>query len=201
MNGISGGFHFYTETAGVGRVGGLPERGFYAWASVILDGRVVATDYAPDVGWLDPSPDAKPLPKPGATYVLQDPFPVRLSMTVPDGWTDHGRPELTRDGGAHAPLLRGPRQPGGWCLDNQTTFGPSFDNLVSYLEALPKIDISEIRYGTLDGYRAAYLESRPVDGQFDCYSGNPIPNGNDAWIVDVDGVRLVIVASVGVSTI
>ena len=32
---------------------------FYAWASVIVDGRVVATDYAPDVGWLDPS-KAKP---------------------------------------------------------------------------------------------------------------------------------------------
>ena len=28
----------------------------YAWASVIVDGRVVATDCAPDVGWLDPSP-------------------------------------------------------------------------------------------------------------------------------------------------
>ena len=29
----------------------MPER-FYVWASVIQDGRVVATDYAPDVGWL-----------------------------------------------------------------------------------------------------------------------------------------------------
>jgi hypothetical protein len=28
---------------------------FYAWASVIVGGRVVATDYAPDEGWLDPS--------------------------------------------------------------------------------------------------------------------------------------------------
>jgi hypothetical protein len=27
---------------------------------VIQDGRVVATDYAPDVGWLLPSPDANP---------------------------------------------------------------------------------------------------------------------------------------------
>jgi hypothetical protein len=26
---------------------------FYAWASVIEGGRVVATDYAPDVGWLE----------------------------------------------------------------------------------------------------------------------------------------------------
>ena len=28
---------------------------FYLWASLIEDGRVVATDYAPDVGWFDPS--------------------------------------------------------------------------------------------------------------------------------------------------
>jgi hypothetical protein len=28
---------------------------FYAWASVIRDGRVVATDYAPDTGWLEPT--------------------------------------------------------------------------------------------------------------------------------------------------
>jgi hypothetical protein len=44
---------FGGDAAGGGKVGGLPER-FYAWASVIEDGRVVATDYAPDVGWLDP---------------------------------------------------------------------------------------------------------------------------------------------------
>ena len=33
---------------------------FYAWASLIEDGRVVATDYAPDSGWLEPAPDAGP---------------------------------------------------------------------------------------------------------------------------------------------
>jgi hypothetical protein len=32
----------------------IPGR-FYAWASVIQDGRVVATDYAPDTGWLERS--------------------------------------------------------------------------------------------------------------------------------------------------
>ena len=26
---------------------------FYVWASVIEDGQIVATDYAPDVGWID----------------------------------------------------------------------------------------------------------------------------------------------------
>jgi hypothetical protein len=34
---------------------------FYAWASVIENGRVVATDYAPDTGWLEPT-DLKPDP-------------------------------------------------------------------------------------------------------------------------------------------
>ena len=33
---------------------------FYAWASLIEDGRVVATDYAPDAGWLEPAPDTDP---------------------------------------------------------------------------------------------------------------------------------------------
>lgn len=50
---------FGSDVTGGGTVGSLPDR-FYAWASVIQDGRVVATDYAPDVGWLLPSPDAKP---------------------------------------------------------------------------------------------------------------------------------------------
>lgn len=50
---------FGGDVAGGGTVNDRPER-FYAWASVIQNGRVVATDYAPDVGWLHPSPDAKP---------------------------------------------------------------------------------------------------------------------------------------------
>ena len=38
---------------------------FYAWASVIVDGRVVATDYAPDAGWL--------VATPGRNRVTRDP--------------------------------------------------------------------------------------------------------------------------------
>jgi hypothetical protein len=33
---------------------------FYAWASMIEDGRVVTTDYAPDRGWLEPVAHAQP---------------------------------------------------------------------------------------------------------------------------------------------
>ena len=43
-----------------GRDPGLVDPFFYVWASVIENGRVAATDYAPDVGWLDPSATAKP---------------------------------------------------------------------------------------------------------------------------------------------
>ena len=57
--GAAGGLTFGADNAGIGQVGGMPKR-FYAWASVIQDGRVVATDYAPDAGWLAPSADAKP---------------------------------------------------------------------------------------------------------------------------------------------
>jgi hypothetical protein len=51
------GLSFGGDTTG-GVKGGVPKR-FYAWASVIEDGRVVAIDYAPDAGWLVPSADAK----------------------------------------------------------------------------------------------------------------------------------------------
>ena len=38
----------------------LPAR-YYVWASVIVDGRVAATDYAPDSGWLHPSSKEPPI--------------------------------------------------------------------------------------------------------------------------------------------
>jgi len=49
------------DIAGGGKVGGAMPAHFYAWASVIVGGRVVATDYAPDAGWLHPSSNAPPI--------------------------------------------------------------------------------------------------------------------------------------------
>ena len=173
-NGSDANFKFggTSDTAGKGTStwGIALDMPFYTWASVIVNGRVVATDSAPDAGWFIATPGAKP----GGTYLLEDPFPLHLSMTVPDGWTDHGGPELTRDGG-HTNLqflvLDNPEDP---CPDDRTPLGPSFDDLVSYLEAMPNIDFSVMRYGTVDGYRAVYLEERPVDGEFDCMGSSPI---------------------------
>ena len=46
---------------------------FYTWASVIVNGRVVATDYAPDSGWLVATPGVTLTPNkfPGGTYPLE----------------------------------------------------------------------------------------------------------------------------------
>jgi hypothetical protein len=194
---------------------------FYVWASVIVDGRVMATDYAPDSGWLVATPGVPLTPPtwPGGTFVIEElpielgsddeaSLPLSLSMTVPDDWTVAGPWPDGWDRGTTGLDFSVVGHPWHGCPDtNEPQLGPSFDDLVSYLEAFPRIDISEIRHGTLDGYRAAYLEYRPADGHFDCFTLSPIPlesggHGNvnnttvfnHAWIVDVDGVRLVIAA-------
>jgi hypothetical protein len=97
---------------GPGRPGQIPtsidERAtdvlFYAWASVIQDGRVVATDYAPDLGWLDPTVlgpgqrDERPFgaggnghsvcvvpPQPGCRET-DSADNVQITFALPDGW-------------------------------------------------------------------------------------------------------------------
>jgi hypothetical protein len=165
---------------------------FYTWASVIVNGRVVATDYAPNAGWLIATPGAKP----GGTHLLEDPFPVRLSMTVPDGWTVEGphlRDWREEDTGIELSIVDDPRDP---CPDTTgPPLGPSFDDLVTYVARLPMINISEKSEVTVDGYRGTYLEYTITDHDVECYGG-PVPMGehNYVWIVDVDGARLVIAA-------
>jgi hypothetical protein len=87
-NGVSGGVlgldTWYPsaseESEGVTlRYSAIPVR-YYAWASMIEDGRVVATDYAPDVGWLV-EPDDPGLPLVGSTWIIEREIPSR-SLTV-----------------------------------------------------------------------------------------------------------------------
>ncbi len=175
----------------------------YAWASVIVDGRVVATDYAPDTGWLLPSPGATP----GGTYVLErdDRFPLRLSMSVPTGWTANG-PYLydgTLDDGIGLEFMLVDK-PVEWGCDAsgdaiEAHIGPKVDDLVTFLAGLQMIKISENTNVTLDGYRGKYLEYTTTVTDDNCHPPawpliTSIDNQqyNQAWILDVDGVRLVI---------
>lgn len=55
------------DTTGGGSSSGMMPKRYYAWASVIVDGRVAATDYAPDAGWLHPSASAPKTEEPAPT--------------------------------------------------------------------------------------------------------------------------------------
>jgi hypothetical protein len=213
--GSGGDARFVFGGSGAVTGGGTATRGteldmpLYVWASVIQNGQVVATDYAPDAGWLLPSPGAKP----GGTYAIDDPFPLRLSMSVGDGWTfDGGRGDLnaggvTRDEWGTGLLflivdnpLKEACDPREGTID--PPLGPSVDDLVSLLDGLPLIDISESRDVTLDGYRGKYLEYTKRAAEIECGGGGMgawptnsqrvINEYDQVWILDVNGVRLVI---------
>ena len=80
------------EIWGGATYGGTLGRPFYAWASVIQDGRVVATDYAPDVGWLVSNRHADTTTSGSTPQVEGSPGPtprVKDDPDVPGGrlWT------------------------------------------------------------------------------------------------------------------
>jgi hypothetical protein len=143
---------------------------------------------------------------PGGTYLLEEVqgtgsgytemHPLRVSMTVPYDWTVGG-PWGESDSGDTGLELNFVGHPWDGCPDTvEPTLGPSFDDLVTYLaDDVPQIEISESTDVTVDGYRGKYLRYTAVDKWFDCFSGSPIhlePGDNEAWILDVDGVRVVI---------
>ena len=224
LNGAGAGFYFglvFDTTQGTNVHGVKVNVPFYAWASVIVDGRVVATDYAPDAGWLHPTPGANP----GGTYdlpgIIGASLPFHLSMTIPNGWSaggagvsDHrkgdegdlgiGLDVMTID----EPLAIGCERSEG--PSSEVPVGPSVDDLVTFLEGLQtkkisdktdvSLKISENTDVTVDGYRGKYLEYTATVRDDNCGHGGWPATGNDeytqaVWILDVDGVRLVIHAS------
>jgi hypothetical protein len=186
----------------------------YTWASVIQDGRVVATDYAPDAGWLLPSPDAKA----GGTYVVDEPFPLRLSMRVSDGWRpsrgerylppdDDGGVALDRESGNYGLALLIIDHPAKDACDPSAgtiDLGPSVGDLATFLAGQPLVDLSVVTDVSIDGYRGTYLEYARIGRQEECgwgeqgnwpgISQGDISEFHQVWILDVDGVRLVIAA-------
>jgi hypothetical protein len=162
---------------------------FYTWASVVVDGRVVATDYAPDAGWLVATPGATP----GGTFLLGDPFP-HLSMTVPDGWT--GSERAVSRGGYASVAFDVIDNPEDLCLSPiEPPQGPGFDDLVTYVAGLPGIEISESSDVTVDGFRGKHLEYTSVGTDVDCvFAGASITAWDNVWILDVDGVPVMVVS-------
>lgn len=110
------------DLTGGGKLGGpLPAR-FYAWASVIVDGRVAATDYAPDVGWLRPSSKAPRItgevPAPGPDEVAPPIDSLReaiAAVVLIDGRLNGFQPGDARVPGASS-WLEAEEQGNGWVL-------------------------------------------------------------------------------------
>jgi hypothetical protein len=201
----------FETTQGSSRWGSELDVPFYTWASVIVDGRVVATDYAPDTGWLVATGGSTP----GGTYRIGDPFP-ELSMTVPEGWTTSSTSMSSRFGNAgelrrvacgdvaaHArgeaydadcarvsfEVLDDPEQ---LCDDTiEPPLGSSFDDLATYIAGLSTTVKSEDV--TVDGYRGKRLVYR-YDEVGCAYGGYEVA---DVWLLDVDGVRLMIRSYIG----
>jgi hypothetical protein len=202
-------FLFYETgdvTGGGGfKLGAKQDKPFYVWASAIVDGQVVATDYAPDTGWLDPTLGGA---NPGGTYLLPKlanaPSPFRLTLTVPQGWTAAGGfLSPSQDNGLGLQFLIADH-PAEWACDAsgralKPPVGSGVDDLVAFLASQqPKgmIAISSTTDVTLDGYRGTYLEySTSYDENTNCQPPEwPYDRTgfHQVWILDVDGVRLVI---------
>jgi hypothetical protein len=205
-------FRFY-ETfdvagAGQGSEGAKFDVPFYVWASEIVDGRVVATDFAPDTGWLIPTPDDA---NPGGTYVVPGvvgaQLPFRLTVNVPNGWTTNGplvSPKHTGDEntGLEFMIVDHPAEWGCDASGNaiEPPIGPTVDDLVTFLEREPMIRISTNSDVTVGGYRGKYLEYTTTVNDDNCHGPEwPLDTrqpGNvgftQEWILDVNGVRLVI---------
>jgi hypothetical protein len=192
----------FDSTDGEHIVGAKQTKPFYAWASIIVGGRVVATDYAPDTGWLIPTPDGVHT---GGTYATHvDDQRLRLTMRIPDGWTfDHiVTPNL--DQGIGLEFMTVDRAT-GWCDASgqpiEAEIGPTVDDVVNYLAGQKMIRISKNMDVTVDGYRGKYLEyASTLPNVGDCHPGAwPLMSHlaedgefTQAWILDVNGVRLLI---------
>jgi hypothetical protein len=155
---------------------------------------------------------------PPGTYVIDDPFPVRVSMDLDEGWNVWSG--IAPD--AAAIYQDGTNSPDGHgiilaIVENlsadpcdmlsgglQPPLGSTVDDLASGLASQPATEVSETTEVTIDGYSGTYLEYTMTGGGEGCptrirrwqTSVGPreaILNEHDqVWILDVDGVRLVI---------
>ena len=152
-------------------------------------------------------------------YLIGDPFPVRIGLTVPEGWNTGGlRSTLAQigssGGGLAFTVVEGvyadPCHLEAGLVD--PAVGPSADDLASALAALPGIEVAGPTDTIVDGHRAVTMTltgppsvascTAPDDGgpkfriwgapEWQWLAAN---ERNRIWIVEVSGSRLVIVAA------
>ncbi len=152
------------------------------------------------------------------TYVTADPFLVRVTFTVPAGWTGHlGGPDMAQ--------LLGPGELLVVALDDvyadpcdyekgllNPSPGPTVDDLATAFTAMPGLGATTPTDVTLGGYAGKQLTiTAPADLEgctlspegyalWELPQGGPLytmnpAQGDRVWILDVEGQRIVIIAS------
>ena len=152
------------------------------------------------------------------TYVTEDPFPVRVTFTLPEGWQGFmggpygvfvGRPGDTVEVvfSIFDKVYADPCDHDQGLLDPLP--GSSVDDLATALASLPSVDVTAPTPTTLGGYRGQQLTLTAPDSFLDCtlapgeyFRVWELPLGatldmqrgqrNRLLILDVDGQRLVI---------
>jgi hypothetical protein len=159
--------------------------------------------------------------EPGRYYV-DDPFPVRVSVTVPEGWsswayTEAGSQIAFQKEDADPPVTGG--ELSITIVDNVSAdpcetntlldppVGPSVDDLVTALSNLPGFEASTPTDVTVDGFHGKrFTLTAAPEGDASCDGGETWTsttrrNGagagevNELRIIDVNGIRLLIAAA------
>lgn len=139
---------------------------------------------------------------------------VRITFTVPDGWTGFGDDENVvwlADGGAAPPggasilFMRGSWLASDPCAEAAETpdipVGPTVDDFASALADHPVLDTTDPVDVTLGGYSGKYMDLQTPADLAGCAFYRPWEPGIYAqgpgqrwhlWILDVDGIRVVI---------
>ncbi|MGP1673796.1 MAG: hypothetical protein ACTS8Z_01105 [Candidatus Limnocylindrales bacterium] len=207
-------------------VGGVPPTASPSTASPTTTPPTPSPTTAPSI---EPTPLATEAALPSAaagsgplapgTYIVDDPFPVRVTMTVGQGWRVWAG--VNRDGAA---IYKGsPDPPDGYgivvtVIDNvyadacdtskglrQPPLGPTADDLAAALAGQAQTVASAITDVTIDGFGGKYLEYGVPTLVQPCNDDSlhrwPTTAGDRqalqtesdmVWILDVDGVRVVI---------
>jgi hypothetical protein len=169
----------------------------------------------------EPTPAAAlPLPdddlEPG-TYMVDSPnFPVRITFDVPDGWSGAPGTKAASVWKSTAAAPDYSLMVAFWIVDSVSAdpcgtdemdwrVGPTVDDLATAIAGWPGFSVSGPTDVALGGYQGKLLEITVPDvaegcvgGDFDMWhSGGTIRGANEGnqsqlWILDVDGVRLVV---------
>jgi hypothetical protein len=189
-------------------------------AAVVIFAVLGVTTVSPRLNVAGPAQPATPRALPAypadlapGTYVIDDPFPVRATIEVPDGWESciWGPHELGPCASSYGRgvalyivdnVVADPCDPSRAQLDPPV--GPSVDDLVAAISALPGFDATEPIAINVDGFSGQQFElTAPASPgcNLATWSTKERVNGmspsevNLIRIVDVDGVRVLIAAA------